>query len=614
MSDLPRLLIIDDVYGRGSWARNRDREMFCARLGIRDVTGDVATAEVGQPVAEAILHSGQVQTDRRIDNDVDGVIELLRAGWQKWPRWAMVLLDMHFQTGPVDPLTGDAQGESTDRDPAHYFGLTILDRIRKEPDLAEIPVVILSAMEREHIESRFARHGVFAFVDKQQLDRKRLRDLLLENAYLVGEGIVGHSVPLLAALRSARRAARIGNANILVLGETGTGKELLATYIHRSSRRSGKFCKLFVHANEDMFSADLFGYVRGAFTGAARDRPGAAEMADGGTLFFDEFGDIPAGVQDRLMRLLDTGTREAQRIGDGSVRKLDLQVVMATNRFEMLERGFRSDLLQRANAANPVVLPPLRDRREDIPLLVEYLVRRHERRLAAERREISPEAMELMMSSPWPGNVRELEHAVLQAVSSYRGIRYLSPEHLPSVLPPTATSATRGRPAERAGNLPAGDRPVEVSAVGEGSVDGMGQERPEEVTEPGATLDDALAALGAVRFEIADKDRWLGRLGEVQAAYARFIACQLDAALAASAIASGEPKPTTAVRMLLGTRSMRTSDAASLVKRLLSISRESIADLLADDRRHLGNTLRWAENLRGSRGSARRGGRSGTAR
>jgi len=570
MSALPRLLVIDDLHGRAPRGGNRDRQMFCARLGVRDITGDMASPPVESPVAEAVLISGQHQIEQRMVNDLEGVVQRVRSGWQQWPRWSLVMVDLHFQTGPIDPAS--------------------------EPGLEGLPLVVLSAMERERIERRFARRGVFAFVEKDRLDRQGLRDLLWEHGLIQDDRIVARSLPVLTALRDARRQSRIGNTNILLLGETGTGKELVADYIHRCSQREGLFRKVFVRSNDDMFAADLFGYVKGAFTGAIRDRAGEAEQADGGTLFLDEFGDIPAGSRDKLLRLLDTSTRESQRIGDGRIRKLDLQVVMATNRFEILKGGFRGDLLHRANAAHPIVLPPLRQRREDIPLLAEFFVRRHELRLGAERREIAPEALDLLAAFSWPGNVRELENELLKAVSSYRGIRYLVPEHieasrreqlfLETVVCGQADDDAAIPPAATPGDLP-------IPAPG-GAV---------PVAAPGGTsLREVLSALEAAEFAAVDSEGWAGGLEEVQGAYARMVARYLNAALAASAIASGVPRPTTAMRMLLDRKKLRTSDAAGAIKRLLSISREAIADLLADDTLHLGRTLEWAENLRGRKG------------
>ncbi|MFQ5768758.1 MAG: sigma-54-dependent transcriptional regulator, partial [Acidobacteriota bacterium] len=519
MTPLPQLLIIDDVYGRTGRGRNRDRELFCARLGLRDITGDVEVAPVDDPLAEAVLYCGQKEQDGMVLNDLEGVVQRIRSAWKTWPRWALVLLDMHFETGPVDPQTGEPQGEARDRDPRHYFGLKILEAILDQPEFADLPMVILSSMEREQMERRFARQGVFAFVEKDQLDRTRLDNLLRNHGYLQDSRIIGRSLPFLHALREARRMSRLGNSNLLLLGETGTGKELLADYVHRTSGRTGLFRKLFVRANDDMFSADLFGYLKGAFTGAVRDRAGEAELAHGGTLFFDEFGDIPTGAQDKLMRLLDISIREAQRMGDTNVKRLDLQVVMATNRFDILEGGFRRDLLQRANASNPIVLPPLRHRQEDIALLAEVFVRKHEAALGAERREISAEALALLQSFPWPGNVRELEQEIVQAVSSYRSIRYLSPEHLPL--------ARRGARVQVSRPFPAVDPPA-------------GPAGPPAMPEPEPchSLGSLIHRFPTLEFDIGDRDQWLGRLGDLQSAYARLVARYLNAALEASALAS----------------------------------------------------------------------------
>ncbi|MEM8550691.1 MAG: sigma 54-interacting transcriptional regulator, partial [Verrucomicrobiota bacterium] len=384
MSTLPRILVIDDVYGRMRDGRNRDRESFCVRLGLQDVTGDGTPEEINHPVAEVVFLRGQVEEEGQVQNDLEGTLGQVRSGWAEWPRWALLLLDLHFKTGRI-ASGGEPVGSEHDRDPAHYFGLTILDHLWQDPSLRNIPVVLLSAMERNEIEARFAERGVLDFVDKNELDRDSLWGLLKQQGLIKDREIIGHALSLLQCLRAARRRAMQGDDNILILGETGTGKELLAEYVHKWSRRPGRYETLFTQGvPETLIEDKLFGHVKGAFTDAKSDEAGAADLANQGTLFIDEFGDIPATIQNKLLRLLDKNVREAQRLGSREVQKLDLQVVMATNRLDILTAsGFRNDLLSRAKVRNPVVLPPLRERLEDIPLLVNHFVRKFEKAFEA---------------------------------------------------------------------------------------------------------------------------------------------------------------------------------------------------------------------------------------
>jgi transcriptional regulator with GAF, ATPase, and Fis domain len=204
----------------------------------------------------------------------------------------------------------------------------------------------------------------------------------------------------------------------LVLGETGTGKELIARAIHNLSPRYGRpfitlNCAAIPH---DLLESELFGHEKGAFTGAIAQKIGRFEMADKGTLFLDEVGDIPAAVQPKLLRLLQE--QEFERLGSGRTHHVDVRLVAATNRdlAEMVAHGeFRSDLYYRLNVF-PILLPPLRARSEDIPALVEYFVGIFSRRLGKQIDSIPVEAMAAFRSHSWPGNVRELQNLVERAV------------------------------------------------------------------------------------------------------------------------------------------------------------------------------------------------------
>jgi DNA-binding NtrC family response regulator len=208
-------------------------------------------------------------------------------------------------------------------------------------------------------------------------------------------------------------------STILITGERGTGKELVARAIHLQSKRSrGPF--VAVHSGsvpETLIESELFGYARGAFAGAATERRGFIEEADGGTLFFDEIAELPAGTQLKLLRFLET--REFRRLGDNEIRIIDARVITATKQdlADAVAGGeFREDLYYRLNVVN-LELPPLRERKQDIPLLASYFRERYSAATEKTVRGFSPEAQSLLMHYEYPGNVRELENAVQRAVT-----------------------------------------------------------------------------------------------------------------------------------------------------------------------------------------------------
>jgi len=230
-------------------------------------------------------------------------------------------------------------------------------------------------------------------------------------------GIIGASAPLQAALARVSRVAPT-DSTVLVTGETGTGKELVARAIHAASPRAGRaLIKVNCAAlSEGLVASELFGHERGAFTGALQRRRGRFELAAGGTLFLDEVGDLPAPVQVALLRVLQEG--EFERVGGTETLHTNARVIAASNRNleEAVREGrLRSDLFFRLNVF-PIRLPPLRERTEDVPLLVQYYTRHYARRIGKPLGRVAPEAMEILMRYPWPGNVRELQNVVERAV------------------------------------------------------------------------------------------------------------------------------------------------------------------------------------------------------
>ena len=250
------------------------------------------------------------------------------------------------------------------------------------------------------------------------------------------EQVIGNSPALEAVLEQVERVAPT-DSTVIIQGETGTGKELIAHAIHNLSLRCGRpFVRLNCAAIPlDLLESELFGHEKGAFTGAIAQKVGRFELADKGTLFLDEVGDIPPALQPKLLRVLQE--QEFERLGSTRTHQVDVRLVAATNRnlMEMVNRGeFRNDLYYRLNVF-PVLLPPLRERREDIPALVTHFAEIFGRRMSREIETIPYETMSALSSYQWPGNIRELQNVIERAVIlSNEGV-------LPNPLPPVGTQS-----------------------------------------------------------------------------------------------------------------------------------------------------------------------------
>ncbi|MDD2272663.1 MAG: sigma 54-interacting transcriptional regulator [Desulfuromonadaceae bacterium] len=254
--------------------------------------------------------------------------------------------------------------------------------------------------------------GAETFRDLSEIETLRHE---LEGRSHVGE-IVSRS-PLMQRLFEVIPAIAVSPSTVLITGETGTGKELMARTIHALSRRSkGPFVALNCGALPDtLLESELFGYKAGAFTGATKDKPGRFALAKGGTLFLDEIGDVSPALQVRLLRVLQE--RSFEPLGGTETVQTDVRIIVATNRdlTELTKNGtFREDLYYRVNVVR-IELPPLRRRKEDIPLLVEQFIAKYNRLHHATVRGISPEALSLLMAHEWPGNVREIENIIERA-------------------------------------------------------------------------------------------------------------------------------------------------------------------------------------------------------
>ena len=250
-------------------------------------------------------------------------------------------------------------------------------------------------------------------------------------------GLVGSSAPMKALLEAVRRVAA-SETTVLIEGESGTGKELVARALHdQSPRREGPFVTVNCAAlAEGLLESEMFGHERGSFTGAVRRKLGRFELADHGTIFLDEIGEMSMGLQSKLLRVLQQ--REFQRVGGEETLTADVRIVTATNRnleSEVQRGAFRQDLFYRL-AIVPLKLPPLRDRPTDVKALAEHFVKKHAARVNRKVRGISETAMERLTGYRWPGNVRELENAIERALVFAEG-ESIEPSHLPDFLAPT---------------------------------------------------------------------------------------------------------------------------------------------------------------------------------
>ncbi|HVH13292.1 MAG TPA: sigma-54 dependent transcriptional regulator [Longimicrobium sp.] len=318
-------------------------------------------------------------------------------------------------------------------------GMDLLTRIHAvHPHL---PIVVMTAWgsvegaveamrrgARDYVEKPWDNARLVAVLRAQvELGRalRKTGQLEEENRRLRRSGLpelVGESRAMQPVRRMMERVAP-SDANVLITGEHGTGKEVVARWIHAASARAGH-ALVTVNAggiSEGVFESELFGHVKGAFTDARADRVGYFEMADGGTLFLDEIGNLSPKLQAKLLRVLQTG--EYQRVGSSRTARANVRIIAATNADlarEIAEGRFREDLLYRLNTVE-IRLPPLRERREDVPLLANHFLRQRAERYGRRIEGISPEAMQALLDYPWPGNIRELEHTVERALLLMHG-------------------------------------------------------------------------------------------------------------------------------------------------------------------------------------------------
>jgi DNA-binding NtrC family response regulator len=319
-------------------------------------------------------------------------------------------------------------------------GLDLVTRV-KEMD-AQLPVVVMTAWGNIDLAVEAMRRGAGDFIQKpwenarllsilrtqMELHRSQKRTQWLEAENRILRAGAPDFIASAPSMRTALETiSRVGpsDANVLITGEHGTGKEIVAQTLHRLSSRAER---TLVAVNtgalpEGTFESELFGHVKGAFTDAHADRIGRFELASGGTLFLDEIANIPVRQQSKLLRVLETG--ELERVGSSKTQKVNVRMLSATNadlRTECAAGRFREDLLFRLNTVE-ISLPPLRERREDIPTLAAHFLARYAARYRRPIQGLEPSALQMMLHYGWPGNVRELDHTIERAVLMARGDR-----------------------------------------------------------------------------------------------------------------------------------------------------------------------------------------------
>ena len=372
-----RVLVVDD--------KENILKLFARILG--DAYEVTSAADGGRAIS---LIGGQefdvIVTDLRMPG-ADG-FEVLRAAKARSPETEVVMMTAYATV--QDAVTAMKEGA--------------YDYLQKPFDPDDATLVIARALERKRL--------------RAQADSLRRE---LEGVYSF-HNLVGKSAPMKDVYQLLEQASKL-EITVLLNGETGTGKELAARAVHyHSARKERRFVPVNCGAlPSELVESELFGHARGAFTGAVGAKPGLFEEAEGGTIFLDEIGELPLPVQVKLNRVLQE--REIRRVGDNRPTQVDVRVIAATHRdlkAEVAAGRFREDLFYRVNVF-PVVLPALRDRREDIPLLATHFLEKHAGALRKDLSGIEADALRALTGYPWPGNVRELENAIERAVAVAKG-------------------------------------------------------------------------------------------------------------------------------------------------------------------------------------------------
>ncbi|UBM36634.1 sigma-54 dependent transcriptional regulator [Bremerella sp. TYQ1] len=551
---------------------------------LRDVSEPSAIQpplKIREPIAEAVFLRGQkpacASVNDVVENDLKGTLEHIRHNCHsegKSPRYGMVLLDLCFYQGVVTDSDGSGgrtpsgmpEPSAEDNKVSELFGLKLLTAISKEfPDL---PVVILSSQDRERVKHQFSKRAA-AFISRANGTPEELSRYLKKYALMEDPSglILGRSLPLLKALKAARNSVDGDHkCHVLLRGERGVGKELFAKYIHEQHPTRSKYEFIPVNAakyDDNTFDSEIFGVKKGAFTEVGASA-GAVSKADLGDLFLDEVYALKPSVHPKLMRFLAEGTYF--RHGDSEEQlKANVRVISATNANieEKAEAGeFPADLLDRLRFGGTIKLPPLRERREDIPLLARRFVQRAERGGDLQR-EFSKEAMEYLQDQAWNGNVRDLEQ-VLSKVVNLSDVEVIHPLHIEKAQQEIGLSNH-----ERT-SIAVGEMPYE-----KGELVNEDESDPSPRTlslKPASQMpfDELLTTMRDYRFDKLDIDSLMNRLDALEEAAGRLIANYAQVALK---ISKGHERQkvslTRGVKFMQGKEKLTTNEAARVIRKLL---------------------------------------------
>ncbi len=420
-----RILVVDDQYTRDE----AERSVFLRRTGLAEDSRGPAPSEA---IGRATFCSGQRVVGNRAVNEYEVVKRAVARGQARQP-WSMILLDVRFDSGTLG-ADGTCSGEVGDDE----FGAEI--RKRLAGDFPDLPVVMLSSKGQKELQDRAT-----PYLSKEGLDSRGITIALLRFGCLspeqahrllkLPEEVVAASSSILQVFIRALECSA-SDVSVLLLGESGVGKEVVARFIHRRSRRSdGPFVAVNVAAvPRDLLEAELFGHEKGSFTGAVASRPGRFEQASGGTLFLDEIGDMAVEAQAKVLRALQE--REIYRVGGSQAERLDIRLICATSRdlsSRIAAGQFREDLFYRINTV-PLEIPPLRERSEDVPALSHMLLAQF---MARERKTgiaLSRDAMDRLQSHAFPGNVRELENVLQRLLTGTGNNRVIGEREVAAVI------------------------------------------------------------------------------------------------------------------------------------------------------------------------------------
>ena len=576
-SMLPQILVIDDQFGRcqlGDAFRRSvgddvfslfeaDRSNLCRNFGL--VLPGTKTIP-DDAVARVVFSPAQRWNDetKEIENLSEQAVGAVK---QRWPatdgsRWSLVLLDLRFTVGKLNEF-GDPERGS-------LFGADVLLPLLRREFGDDLPIVVLSSTSRDEMNQRIRELGALDFIQRvpgagapPEQSRNALRDALFLHGLMPDftGSVVGKSLPVLKMLRLARRAGRTART-ILLEGETGTGKGLLAQYIHSVSDRSNSPFETFNASQRtaDLQADELFGHWQGAFTDARTDSPGLWERAQGGTVFIDEVADLNEDVQLRLMQPIEE--RRVRRLGHppkgkASEIEVDVRVVLATNRVLDEMPSVKKDFLNRINAFE-IHVPALRERSDDIPTLIDCLSAQLAPTWSG---RILPEAMKILKKNDWRGgNVRELRNTLEQAIANNPGQDITARDLKPS---------KAGTSSERAGKR------------------GIS-----ELTQP--TRFDGVSLIAAL--ETDPDDSTVANLRKMRENFngvlPQLLADILSWSLRLTA-KDGAPNHTAAVRFMLGRDDISTLEAKQFIKKYLNLDTRagSVWRRFEEDQRNLQSSL-----------------------